>query len=355
MSIRNLSAAQLAQHVKDQGGASVYFKSGKHVEGPGFMVSDYGAEETSKGATPEPEEISAYIDKHVDSASKDPEAAAGFWGNTMDVSRRVTGSGAEARRRARENQQEAIYALPKQVLGGGMKPETLGREYGTDVLTNLGRTPKAEREAPKVVGVDGPRKRTVTQVPKRPDAETPIFRDVADPGLQANASWARSANPSEFNLNEISSDAWSETNRHNTRRAREKSNFNVTRDERKRDDLGDVMRVINKGRVNEIRGKGLVAHPDKGWHPKDAGPSKVRPGEDRAAVDYANLESERSTQDRSFPHEFAQYPRAKTSDPSPAEYAQQHVDAATNLHERMVAEHGPDYLKKFRSRRGLKT
>jgi hypothetical protein len=356
MSIRNLSAAQMAQQVKDRGGASIYFKSGREVEGPGFMVSDYGSEETSKGATPDAGEISAFVDKHYDSASKDPEAAAGFWDDKLDVSRRVTGSGAEARRRSRENQQEAIYALPGQVLGDGRKPETIHRPYGTDILTNLGRTPKAEREAPRVVGVEGPRKRTTTQVPKRPDENTPIYRDMADPSVQANAAWARSANPNEFNLNEVSSDAWETTSRHNEPRARAKSNFTVERKESKRDNLGDVLRTINKGRVNEVRGKGLVAHPDKGWHPKDAGPSKVgRSTDTPASPDYSTLESERATPDRAFPYDFAQIERAKPDAQSPSDYAHEHVQSAVSLHEQMVAEHGHDYLKKFRARRGLRT
>lgn len=354
MSIRNLSASQLAQHVADSGGASVYFRSGKHVKGPGFMVSDYGAEKPSKGPSPSADEISDYIGEHYDRASKDPEAAAGFWGDTMDVSRRVS-IGAEARRRGRENLQEAAYALSSTSLGGGQTPESLNREYGADVLLNMGRTPKAEREAPRVFS-EKPQGRGSSTVPKRPDEETPIYRDISEQSVQANNTWARSSNPNDFNLNEIDNDAWSLSNRHNQRRTREKSNYAPERKERRRDNLGDVFRTINRGRTMEARGKGLTVHPTKGWHPKDAGPSKVsRDTESYGYADYSSLESERSTQDRAFPYNFAQYPRAKTSDPTPAEYAKQHTDAAADLHVRMVAEHGPDYLKKFRERRGLKT
>lgn len=339
MSIRNLSAAQLADHVKQEGGASVYFRSGRHVKGPGFMVADYGAEETSAGQTPNAEEISGYIDKHYDHASKDPEAAAGFWGNTMDVSRRVS-TGAEARRRGRENLQEAAYALPTTTLGRGQSPESMNREYGVDVLLNMGRTPKAEREAPRVVGVEGPRKRTVTSVPKRPDEETPIYRDMADPSVQADNAWARSSNPNEFNLNEVDNDAWSMTNRNNVRRTRDKSNYAPAREDRRRDNLGDVFRTINRGRVMESRGKGMTVDPTKGWHPKDAGPSKVaRSSESQGYVDPMSVQSERATASRQ----------------TPSDYAHEQVLSAVSLHEQMVAEHGRDYLKKFRERRGLKT
>jgi hypothetical protein len=339
MSIRNLSASQIAEHVKQKGGASVYFRSGKHVEGPGFMVSDYGAEKTSAGATPSPNEISDYVDTHYDSASKDPQAAAGFWGNTMDVSRRVS-IGAEARRRGRENLQEATYALPGTQLGSGRTPESVNREDGADVLLNMGRVPKAEREAPRVVGVEGPRKRTTTSVPKRPDAETPIFRDMADPSVQADNAWARSSNQNEFNLNEVDNDAWSMTNRNNVRRTREKSNYAPAREDRRRDNLGDVFRTINRGRTMEARGKGLTVDPNKGWHPKDAGPSKVGRSEAASAfVDPAALQSERAT----------------TARQTPSEFANEQVLSAVSAHEQLVAEHGRDYLKKFRERRGLKT
>jgi hypothetical protein len=146
----------------------------------------------------------------------------------------------------------------------------------------------AEREAPRVVGVDGPRKRTTTQVPKRPDDETPIYRDMADRSVQADPAWARSSNPNEFNLNEVENDAWSMTNRSNRRQGRPDGSA-------KRTDLGDVLRTINRGRVKEARGEGLTVHPTKGWHPKTAGPSKVRSSQfERTPVEYGPaLEAER--------------------------------------------------------------
>lgn len=334
MSIRNVSASQIASQIQSSGGASIYFRSGKPVEGPGFMVSDAGVEEKSKGKTPEPHEISTFIDKHYDRASRDPQAAAGFWGENMDVSRRYA-VGTQARRESRTNLQEAAYALPKTNLGGGKTPESLGREYGADVLMNMGRTPKAEREAPRVVGVDGPRMRTTTQVPKRPDAETPIYRDMADPSVQADKEWARSSNPNDFNYNEVDNDAWSMTNRNNPRQVRQKSNFNVAREEKRRDNLGDVLRVINKGRTNEARGKGLVPSP-KGWHPKDAGPSKgAANNEPRMHYDVASLESERPAA------------RQKT----PADFAHEQVLAAVQMHEDLSRQHGDNYLQKLRQDR----
>lgn len=336
MSIRNVSASQLADHIKENDGVSMYFRSGRHVEGPGFMVSDYGTEKKAAGKYPTAGEITDFIDEHHDAASKDPQAAFGAWDGTMDVSRRVTGGAREARVRSRENMQEAAYALPGTPLGQGRTPESLGREWGADVLMNMGRTPKAEREAPRVVGVDGPRKRTTTQVPKRPDVETPIYRDMADPSVQADKDWARSDNPNEFNYNEVDNDAWSMTNRNNRRQARETSNFNVAREDKRRDNLGDVLRVINRGRTNEVRGKGLVADPQKGWHPKDAGASKVkRDTEAYMPVDSSSLASEYATTRRS----------------TPADFAHEQVLAAEQAHQRMVAEHGPDYLNKLRRER----
>jgi hypothetical protein len=337
MSIRNLSAAQLAQHIEENDGASVYFRSGKHVEGPGLMVSDYGAETKAAGKNPTAGEISDFIGEHYDRASKDPEAAFGAWDGNLDVSRRVS-TGAEARRRGRQNLQEAAFALPTTQLGSGRTPESVNREYGADVLLNMGRVPKAEREAPRVFGQS--QGRGSSTVPKRPDDETPIYRDMADPSVQANSAWARSSNPNEFNLNEVDNDAWSMTNRNNVRRTREKSNYAPERKDRRRDNLGDVFRTINRGRTMEARGKGLTVDPNKGWHPKDAGPSKVGRSEAASAfVDSSALQSERPS----------------TARQTPSDYAHEQVLSAVSTHEQMVAEHGRDYLKKFRERRGLKT
>lgn len=336
MSIRNVSASQLAGRVQEDGGASVYFRSGKDVEGPGFMVSDYGSEKRAKGSSPTADEISSYVDEHYETASRDPQAAFGAWGNTMDVSRRVTGGAREARVRSRQNLQEAAYALPGTPLGRGNTPESLGREYGADVLMNLGRTPKAEREAAPVVGVDGPRKRTTTQVPKRPDSETPIYRDMADPSVQADATWARSSSPNEVNYNEVDNDAWSMTNRNNPRSARPSNNYTVGRDDRRRENLGDVLRTINRGRTNEVRGKGLTADPKKGWHPKDAGPSKVgRNTETPGPVDHEALPMEYSTARRA----------------TPADHAHEQVVAAQQMHEDYLRQYGPGYLDKLRRER----
>jgi hypothetical protein len=353
MSIRNLSATQLSQHIKENDGASVYFRSGRHVEGPGFMVSDYGTETKAAGKHPTAEEITDFVGEHYDRASKDPEAAFGAWDGNMDVSRRVS-IGAEARRRGRENLQEATYALPTSSLGRGQTPESLNREYGTDALLNMGRTPKAEREAPRVVGVEGPRKRTVTSVPKRPDAETPIYRDMADPSVQADSAWARSNNPNDFNLNEVDNDSWSMTDRNNERRTRAKSNYAPERKDRRRDNLGDVLRTINRGRTMEARGKGMTVDPKKGWHPKDAGPSKVlRSNESQGYVNPEALEAERGRPPLAT--EPWRRPGYRSEEQSPEEFARGHVQAAHEIHVQMVKEHGENYLEKFRARRGLKT
>ena len=284
---------QLADYAAQEGGASVNMHTGQHAAGPGFMVADHGSERRSSGDTPTGSEIQDYADEAWPQVSSDREAHLGVWGNVMDVSRKV-GIGAEARKRGREHLQEAAYALGSESspakkptrISATENTDTLNRPYGTEVLLNMGRTPKAEREAPRVVGVESRRSNVV---PKRPDEETPIYRDMADPSVQADPAWARSSNPNDFNLNEVENDAWSMTNRQNPRVS------HPGEDGRRRTNLGDVMRTINQGRTREARGEGLVVNAVKGWHPRTAGPSKVKPSEfERTPVEYGPaLEAER--------------------------------------------------------------
>jgi len=305
-----IASPQFAEYVGEHGGGSMNFHTGRMVSGPGFMVAQHGAE-TRTPEAPTSGDIQEFADRHYPSVINAPNAHLGVWGNVMDVSAKVS-IGADARRAGRQHLQEAAYALGSESSPSGTPTrisatettDSLNRPYGTDVLLNMGRAPKAEREAPRVVGVDGPRKRTTTQVPKRPDEDTPIYRDMADPSVQADPAWARSSNANDFNLNEVDNDAWSMTNRENPRIA------HPNEDRSRRTTLGDVMRTIHQGRTQEARGKGLVAHETKGWHPKDAGASKIKPTEPEderspEPVRYTDdLERERFTTGEESPEAF---------------------------------------------------
>ncbi len=293
----HIASQQFSDYVAEHGGASMNMATGQMAQGPGFMVAHHGAETKTPGSTPTPGDIQDFADKHYPSVQGNREAHLGAWGNVLDVSEKAS-IGSEARRLGRVHLQEATYALGSASSPSGTPTrvsstettDTLNRPYGADVLLSLGRTPKAEREAPRVVGEDGPRKRTTTQVPKRPDEDTPIYRDMADPSVQADSAWARSKNANDFNLNEVDNDAWSMTNRQNRRVAQPDGTS-------KRTGLGNVLRTINRGRTNEARGAGLTVNPSKGWHPVTAGPSKVRSSQfERTPVAHsAGLESERAT------------------------------------------------------------
>lgn len=332
--------AQFADYVAEHGGGSVKFATGKPAEGPGFMVARAGSEKVLPTPTPSGEEIQDYADTQAPSVAGQREAHLGAWvtkndKTVLDVSDQESiGSG--ARRAGRQHLQEAAYALGSE---SGSRPtrisqtegiedtDSLNRPYGTDVLLNMERTPKAEREAPPVVGVGGPRKRTVTTVPKRPDGDTPMYRDMADARVQANPMWARSTNRNDFNLNEVENDSWSMTNRQNPRK-REGVEQGVNKqhgaDSPRRTDLGDVLRTINENRTREARGEGLVVNPTKGWHPKTAGPSRVRSSQfDQVPAEYnEGLESERMA------------PRGDEN----ADYFHSQVLAAVELHERLQRE-----------------
>lgn len=293
---------QFAAYVAEHGGGSMNFVNGRLAHGPGFMVARPGTEERVS-TPPTGEEIQDYADRHYPSVAGDRNAHLGVWGNVLDVSTKKP-VGRDARVAGREGLQEAAYALGSESSPEGTptrissteNTDTLNRPRGADVLLSLGPTPKAEREASRVVGVAGPRKSMV--VPKRPDEETPVYRDLADPSVQADPAWARSPNANDFNLNEVDNDSWSTTDRKNSRKS-----DSVYRGVNKqhgagsprRTTLGDVLRTINEGRVREARGEGLVVNETKGWHPKTAGPSRVRSQQfDRAPVVYnEDLESER--------------------------------------------------------------
>jgi hypothetical protein len=291
---------QFADYVADNGGGSFKFATGEPAQGPGFMVGRAGSEKTLRTAAPSGSDIQEYADAVHPSVASSREAHLGAWvvqgeRTVLDVSDKHA-VGSDARRAGREHLQEAAYALGSESSSSKTPTrvsehhttDSLNRPWGADVLLNLGRTPKAEREASPVVGVDGPRKRTTTQVPKRPDDETPIYRDMADRSVQADPAWARSKNANDFNLNEVDNDAWSMTNRQNRRTVSEDGSS-------RRTNLGDVLRTINTGRTKEARGEGLTVHPTKGWHPKNAGPSRVRSSQfERTPVEYGPaLEAER--------------------------------------------------------------
>lgn len=302
-----IAGPQFAAYVAEHGGGSMNFHTGRMVSGPGFMVAQHGAE-TRTEDTPSAGDIQEFADRHYPSVVNAPNAHLGVWGNVLDVSAKQS-VGSDARRAGREHLQEAAYALGTESgkptrISSTETTDSLNRPYGTDVLLNMLRTPKAEREAPRVVGVGGPRMRTTTQVPKRPDEDTPIYRDMADPSVQADPAWARSANANDFNLNEVDNDAWSMTNRENPRIA------HPNEDRSRRTTLGDVLRTVNRGRTQEARGKGLAVHEKRGWHPQDAGPSKIKATEEQDArspepVKYTEgLEGERFTTGEESPEAF---------------------------------------------------
>lgn len=213
----------------------------------------------------------------------------GFVVPTQDGGQVKAAIGRDARRAAREQGQAGGRVLPGTRLNPVDTTQSVNRPEGAEVLLNLGRTPKAETEAARVVGVEGPRLRTTRQVAPQ-EEETPIYLDLADARVQANSHWARSKNPNDLNMYEVENDAWEMTNKQNPLSDVE------GKSRRHRTDLGDVLRTISKGRLKDSQGAGLTANPTKGWHPRNAGPSRVKPSQwDRPDVKYTpELEAERS-------------------------------------------------------------
>lgn len=322
MSHRILSP-QVADYAAEHGGGSFNFQSGKAVQGPGFMVSDRSTEKKSEGTSPSAEEIQEFADSRPPSVTGDARSALGVWGGVMDVSRRHD-LGSEMRRASRANVQEAAYALGSQPqtqpeparptrINDSMTTDTINRPYGADVLTNLG--PSADSGA------------------------TRAFRDISS--LEADTIRApgerlfgRTGNPNDISLNEVDNDSWSATNHANPRRTREETPFRPGREDRRRDNVGDVFRTINRGRLNAARGVSMTADPTKGWHHdkndrgEKVGPSKIKKslpdvGERPDAEYTPDLESERAI--RSFA-------------PNNHRYREESVQAAKDLYDRLEAE-----------------
>lgn len=330
---------QLAGHVAEHGGASVYYSTGKHVEGPGFMVAEDGAEKTLKTTTPSPDDIQSFADTH--DRSSDPHAAMGAWvdnsaGKTVLDSSRRMGTVPEMRVEGKRNKQEAAYALPKTPVGGQGTPERLNRPWGADVLLNLGSSQSKggepfldlhANEAETIVDSMGGKHARPNIYWGRATSEIPTSARVGDEGARND----RVPDPRHISLNEVDNDSWSMTNRHNLRGA---SGLGPGRtDSRSRIQLGDTLRLINHGRTLAARGIGVTVHPEKGFHldsnekGEKVGPSKVKKdlpdvGERTAPKYDAALESERVV------HPLT---------PNNEGYRNDAIKAAMDLHKRMSA------------------
>lgn len=299
---------QLASYVAENGGASVHFNSGRHVQGPGFMVAQLESEKRV-GGTPTAEQIQNYADSRYPAGkTPHPDAALGVWGDTLDESQKIS-TLPETRRVGTKNMQEAAYALPKTPVGGQGTPERLGREYGADVLLNLGKTASASGST--FLDLHENEAETINQTLPRHSARQILHGRamVEVPGVQRRGEETAAApdtvpDPRHASLNEVDNDSWSMTTRANVRSTvgNNKSRFRAPREERRRENLGDVLRTINRGRTYAARGSEMTVDKEKGWHPTDAKPSKIKSNPDdgeRSPVAYTpELEAERPRQFR---------------------------------------------------------
>lgn len=299
---------QLAPYVAEHGGASVHFNSGRHVEGPGFMVSELESEKRV-GGDPTAEQIQDYADsRYPANKTPHPDAALGVWDGVLDESKKIS-TLPEARRVGSKHLQEAAYALPKTPVGGQGTPERLGREYGADVLLNLGKSQSAGGST--FLDLHENEAETINQTLPRHSARQILhgraMTEVA--GVQRRGEESAAApdmvpDPRHASLNEVDNDSWSMTSRANVRSTvgKDKARFRVPREERRRETLGDVLRTINRGRMYAARGSEMTVDKEKGWHPTDAKPSKIKSNPDdgeRTPVTYTpELEAERPRQFR---------------------------------------------------------
>lgn len=310
----------VAQYAADHGGASFHFQTGKPVPSPGFMVARDGSETVSAGDSPTPEEIQNFADKHAPSVANNPKAAHGVWGNIQDVSSRET-TGAEMRLESRKNRQEAAYALGS--VGGAptrinprMDTDTINRPYGAEVLTNL--QPSGDAKGTRAF---------ISMTANESDA----WRHPRD------RNFAPTGNQNDISLNEVENDSWSMTNRTNKRGGSGRGPTKRADGLKKRTDLGDVLRTINKGRTQSTRGINMTTHPTKGWHEdtnaqgQKVGPSKNRTNADdgvRSVVEHSPaLASERG----GFPYQA-----------TPSEFAEQMYQSAADMHRRLAPPRPPN-------------
>jgi hypothetical protein len=132
MSAKNLSSQQMADYVSKNEGGSFDWHTGTPASGPGFMVAKEGAEYPIEGSL-SASTIDEFKEEHGDLAAATKGAHLGVWGSenpTLDISMKVSNHN-QAKSVGRKNRQEAAYALP----GTSVAPNvTLPK--GGDVLLN---------------------------------------------------------------------------------------------------------------------------------------------------------------------------------------------------------------------------
>ena len=343
----------VAEYAAEHGGASFHFQTGKPVAAPGFMVSRDGSEErTASGGSPTPEEVQDYADKHAASVANDPEAAHGVWEGTQDVSRRER-TGQEMRLEARKNLQEAAYALgsdagPPTRINPRMTTDSLRRMNNGDRMTgqpDMG--PLLPATGPLL-----PRERegalVLTNLRESGDAKgtrkfISMTKNESDSWRHPNNTlFAPTGNLNDISLNEVENDAYSMTNRNNKRGGSGRGPTPRADGLKKRIDLGDVLRTINYGRTQSIRGISMTAHPEKGWHEdtnaqgETVKPRKKRKNDDdgeRSVVEYSPaLEAERGGTSGYRPSYQA----------TPAQWAEWSYLNAADLHRRLSPPRPPN-------------
>lgn len=346
---------QLAPYVAEHGGASVYYATGRPVEGPGFMVSQYRdsegqkTEKTLKTTQPTAEQLQDYAD--ATAADYGPNTAMGVYvdkstGRTVLDRSTKEPTVADMRRTGKREKQESGYALPRTPIGGLGTPEAIHRPDGAVVHLNLGSSPskgdapfidmhanEADAILQQTDGLSTPR----PVLFGRSQARVTSSAQVGDTG--ATSDWV--PDQKHVSLKEVDSDAWQAGNHHNVPGA------SGTGPERVEDggriDIGHVYNTINQGRAAAARGIGMVADPEKGWHQdvneegQKVGPRKKRKdlpdvGERATPVYDDALEAERV----GFNPRSGQWNRFPGREMTDAEIAEHEYGQAAFLHARLA-------------------
>jgi len=135
-SLSNEQFGQMSQQVAEEGGGSFDWHTGKPVEGPGFMVSHYGAETEVPEATPEALKGFYEDPTNASLAEKAANPTLGAWGSgpsVLDVSQKIESPQAARATGVREKQ-EALFALRGTEVMPGLKAEDVANPWGAEVL-----------------------------------------------------------------------------------------------------------------------------------------------------------------------------------------------------------------------------
>lgn len=336
-----LSAAQMADTVNAQGGATFRASDGSVNDSPGFMVAHEGTDRQYPDPLTAKHVLEHAESEHILAKIKElgSHANTGWWQDSGTTEGNITehvALGLEARHRGITQKQEATFANPGTVVRPGRdlipiggdkslpiqqrparRAEDVGEPYGVEILNNMRDIPFNVPDPTEVKGVSA----SVSSARDYANMKRQLRGPVAVRGARTMIVGLNDVDP-EYRMLEPSKEGDSEYSNYEVKAKQNSLEEPNARLGGESVSLQDVLNTINRGRVRNLRQADQVVFRKKrgglSWPGSDTAPHPPTvQGPDRP-TDLSKAKAMSSSQRRAVLSEGTQYndsadPRAKTT------------------------------------------